>query len=75
MFVFSSEELNYTQANSFCQEQNASLAHVISEERTDGLAKFVSPNIPSFVGLSNNDKEKIWKNAFGNFAIFFINII
>ncbi|XP_070168703.1 uncharacterized protein [Polyergus mexicanus] len=66
MFIFSSESLNYTQAQSFCRKRNASLAHIISEERTEGLAKFVSQNHPSFVGLSNNNnKERIWKNEFG----------
>ncbi|XP_029169056.1 uncharacterized protein LOC114939009 [Nylanderia fulva] len=65
MFVFSSTSLNYTEAQSFCRKRNASLAHVISEERTEGLARFVSQNRPSFVGLSNNDKEGIWKNEFG----------
>ncbi|XP_025262247.1 C-type lectin domain family 4 member E [Camponotus floridanus] len=63
MFIFSSESLNYTQAQSFCRKRNSSLAHVISEERTEGLVKFVSQNRPSFVGLSN--KEGIWKNDFG----------
>ncbi|XP_020286919.1 C-type lectin domain family 4 member E [Pseudomyrmex gracilis] len=65
VFVLSSERLNYTQARDFCRDQNASLAHVISEERTEGLGKFVSRDLPSFVGLSNNDKERIWKNEFG----------
>ncbi|XP_072760779.1 uncharacterized protein [Anoplolepis gracilipes] len=65
MFIFSSESLNYTQAQSFCQKRNASLAHVISEERTEGLARFLLQNHPNFVGLSNNDKERIWKNEFG----------
>lgn len=63
--MLSSERLNYTQARDFCRDQNASLAHVISEERTEGLGKFVSRDLPSFVGLSNNDKERIWKNEFG----------
>lgn len=74
MFVFSLERFNYTQARNFCRNQNASLAHVISEERTEGLGKFVSRDLPSFVGLSNNDKERIWKNEFGkvreNFDFF-----
>lgn len=74
MFVFSSESLNYTQAQSFCRKRNASLAHVISEERTEGLARFVSQNRPSFVGLSKNDKEGIWKNEFGN-RNFFTDLI
>ncbi|XP_012218290.1 uncharacterized protein [Linepithema humile] len=65
LFVLSSERLNYTQARNFCQERNASLTHVISEERTEGLGKLISQNFPSFVGLSNKDKEKIWKNEFG----------
>lgn len=66
MFIFSSESLNYTQAQSFCRKRNSSLAHVISEERTEGLVKFVSQNRPSFVGLSN--KEGIWKNDFENIS-------
>lgn len=74
MFVFSSESLNYTQAQSFCRKRNASLAHVISEERTEALARFVSQNRPSFVGLSKNDKEGIWKNEFGN-RNFFTDLI
>lgn len=65
VFIFSFRSLNYTQARSFCRERNASLAHIISEVRTDGLGKFVSPNSPSFVGLSSNDKERIWKNEYG----------
>ncbi|XP_032670449.1 uncharacterized protein LOC116843800 [Odontomachus brunneus] len=65
IFLFSSESLNYTQARTFCREKNATLAHVISEERTEGLAKFVSSTLPRYVGLSNNDKERIWKNDFG----------
>ncbi|XP_011148605.1 uncharacterized protein LOC105188707 [Harpegnathos saltator] len=64
IFLFSSENLNYTQARTFCRGKNASLAHIISEERTEGLAKFVSPTTPRFVGLSNNDGERIWKNVF-----------
>lgn len=67
IFMLSSESLNYTEARSFCQKRNASLAHVISEERTEGLAKFVSENLPRFVGLSSGEnKERIWKNEFGN---------
>lgn len=69
MFIFSSESLNYTQAQSFCRKRNASLAHVISEERTEGLAKFMSQNHSSFVGLSN--KEGIWKNDFGKWQFFY----
>lgn len=70
MFLFSSDSLNYTQARSFCQERNASLAHVISEVRTDGLGRYVSPSIPSFVGLSNSDGERIWKNEYGTRGYF-----
>jgi len=65
MFLFSSESLNYTQARSFCHKWNASLAHVISEERTEGLGKLVSQNVSSFVGLSSSNEERIWKNEFG----------
>ncbi|TGZ33049.1 Macrophage mannose receptor 1 [Temnothorax longispinosus] len=65
MFMLSSESLNYTEARSFCQTQNASLAHIISEERTEGLGKFVSHNLTRFVGLSSENKERIWKNEFG----------
>ncbi|KAL6259868.1 hypothetical protein P5V15_009778 [Pogonomyrmex californicus] len=66
IFVFSSESLNYTEARSFCQKRNASLAHVISEERTEGLGKYVSQNLSRFVGLSSGEsKERIWKNEFG----------
>jgi len=74
LFVLSSERLNYTQARNFCQERNASLTHVISEERTEGLGKLISQNFPSFVGLSNRDNGKIWKNEFGicNFCRFYL---
>ncbi|XP_014486713.1 PREDICTED: C-type lectin domain family 4 member E [Dinoponera quadriceps] len=65
VFLFSSDHLNYTQARTFCRERKASLAHVISEERTEGLARFVSPSTPRYVGLSNIDSERIWKNEFG----------
>ncbi|XP_011696132.1 PREDICTED: uncharacterized protein LOC105454888 [Wasmannia auropunctata] len=64
MFMFSSESLNYTEARSFCQKRNASLAHVISEERTENLGKLVSQNISRFVGLSSESRERIWKNEF-----------
>lgn len=73
LFILSDNNLNYTQAQMFCQKLNGSLAHVISEERMNGLAKFLSHKIPRYVGLSNNDNEKIWKNSFGcNLFIFFI---
>jgi hypothetical protein len=65
MFLFSSESLNYTQARNSCHKWNASLAHVISEERTEGLGKLVSQNVSSFVGLSSSNEERIWKNEFG----------
>ncbi|XP_053975358.1 uncharacterized protein LOC128874553 [Hylaeus volcanicus] len=64
VFVFSSNNLNYSQAQISCQKMNASLAHVISEERTNGLARHISENAPTFVGLSNRDHENIWKNEF-----------
>ncbi|XP_012521472.2 C-type lectin domain family 4 member E [Monomorium pharaonis] len=65
IFLFSSEGLNYTEARKFCQKRNSSLAHVISEERMEGLGKFVSQNISRFVGLSSESKERIWRNEFG----------
>ncbi|KOC62981.1 CD209 antigen-like protein D [Habropoda laboriosa] len=65
VFVFSSNNLNYSQAQTACQKFNASLAHIISEERTNGLAKYISLNTPTFVGLSNRNNEKLWKNEFG----------
>ncbi|KYM96008.1 Lithostathine [Cyphomyrmex costatus] len=65
MFIFSSEVLNYTEARSFCQKRNASLAHIISEERTEGLGKLMSQNLSRFVGLSSKRNERIWKNEFG----------
>ena len=65
IFVFSSDNLNYSQAQTACQKINASLAHIISEERTNGVAKYILPNTPTFVGLSNRNDEKIWKNEFG----------
>ncbi|XP_031842360.1 uncharacterized protein LOC116431241 isoform X2 [Nomia melanderi] len=64
VFVFSRNYLNYSQAQISCQKMNSSLAHIISDERTDGLAKYISQNTPTFVGLSNRDHEKIWKNEF-----------
>ncbi|CAK9829597.1 CD209 antigen-like protein D [Anthophora retusa] len=65
IFVFSSNNLNYNQAQIACQKMNASLAHIISEERTNGLAKYISLNTPTFVGLSNRNKENFWKNEYG----------
>ncbi|KYQ55748.1 C-type lectin domain family 4 member F [Trachymyrmex zeteki] len=65
IFLFSSEVLNYTEARSFCQKRNASLAHVISEERTEGLGKLMPQNFSRFVGLSSERNERIWKNEFG----------
>ncbi|KAG7211815.1 hypothetical protein KM043_011046 [Ampulex compressa] len=64
VFLFMSKSLNFTQARAVCQKANASLAHIISEERTDGLAKYIPRNMPTFVGLSNRDEERIWKNEF-----------
>lgn len=75
MFLFSSDSFNYTQARSFCQKWNASLAHVVSEERTEGLAKFLLQNVSSFVGLSSSGKERIWKNEYGTYKIFFTDLI
>lgn len=70
IFVFSTEKLNYLEARSFCHKRNASLAHVISEERTEGLGKLVSQNLPRFVGLSSGEnRERVWKNEFGNSLI------
>lgn len=65
IFAFSSNNLNYSQAQISCQKINASLAHIISEERTNGLAKYISLDTPTFVGLSNYNNEKIWENEFG----------
>ncbi|XP_029033340.2 uncharacterized protein LOC114871515 [Osmia bicornis bicornis] len=65
VFVFSNNNLNYSQAQAACQKMNASLAHVISEERTNGFAKYISQNTPTFVGLSNHDRKSLWKNEFG----------
>ncbi|CAL7935721.1 unnamed protein product [Xylocopa violacea] len=64
MFVFSNNRLNYSQARTACQKMNASLAHIISEERTNGLAKYIALTTPAFVGLSNRNHEKSWKNEF-----------
>ncbi|CAD1474925.1 unnamed protein product, partial [Heterotrigona itama] len=55
IFVFSSDNLNYSQAQTACQKINASLAHIISEERTNGVAKYILPNTPTFIGLSNRE--------------------
>lgn len=74
IFVFSSNNLNYSQAQISCQKINASLAHIISEERTNGLAKYISLDTPTFVGLSNYNDEKIWKNEFGILLIIFYEI-
>ncbi|KAI4497609.1 hypothetical protein M0802_007379 [Mischocyttarus mexicanus] len=65
LFILSNNNLNYTQAQMSCQKLNGSLAHVISEDRMNGLTKFLSHKISSYVGLSNNDVEEIWKNSFG----------
>ncbi|XP_078045982.1 uncharacterized protein LOC144474703 isoform X1 [Augochlora pura] len=64
IFVISNNYLNYSQAEISCQKINSTLAHIISEERTEGLAKYISENTPTFVGLSSRDHEKIWKNQF-----------
>ncbi|XP_076290562.1 CD209 antigen-like protein C [Lasioglossum baleicum] len=65
VFVISNNHLNYSQAQGSCQKMNSTLAHIISEERTEGLAKYISENTSIFVGLSNRGHEKIWKNEFG----------
>lgn len=75
IFLFSSEVLNYTEARSFCQKRNASLAHVISEERTEGLGKLMPQNFSRFVGLSSERNERIWKNEFGNLLPLFTYLI
>lgn len=71
IFAFSSNNLNYSQAQISCQKINALLAHIISEERTNGLAKYISLDTPTFVGLSNYNNEKIWENEFGILLIIF----
>ncbi|XP_074115056.1 uncharacterized protein LOC141537772 [Cotesia typhae] len=66
VFIISEESKNYTEAKSICEEVNGKLAHVISEERTEGLAKFISHSTPVFVGLSNrrSSRDRFWKNEF-----------
>ncbi|XP_076397700.1 C-type lectin domain family 6 member A isoform X2 [Megachile rotundata] len=64
MFIFSHNNLNFSQAQAACQKMNASLAHIISEERTHGLAKYISQNAPTFVGLSNRNGNSVWQNEF-----------
>ncbi|XP_017765194.1 PREDICTED: uncharacterized protein LOC108554428 isoform X2 [Eufriesea mexicana] len=71
IFVYSNINLNYSQAQTACQKINASLAHIISEERTNGLAKHISLNTPTFVGLSTRNNEKIWQNEFGTQLQFY----
>ncbi|XP_066589699.1 uncharacterized protein [Prorops nasuta] len=65
LFLFSNVTLNYTDARAYCKKFNASLAHVISDERSSGFAEFISDKTPSFVGLSNLDNDRLWKNEFG----------
>ncbi|CAD6233839.1 GSCOCG00007334001-RA-CDS [Cotesia congregata] len=66
VFIISEESKNYTDAKKTCEEVNGKLAHIISEERTEGLAKFITHNTPVFVGLSNrrSSKDRFWKNEF-----------
>ncbi|XP_076636920.1 lithostathine isoform X2 [Colletes latitarsis] len=64
VFLFSSDDLSYSQAQISCQKMNASIAHIISEQRTNELAKYILQNTPTFVGLSNRDHENVWKNEF-----------
>ncbi|XP_012283231.1 uncharacterized protein LOC105701235 isoform X2 [Orussus abietinus] len=64
IFLLSMNKKNYTKARESCQKLNGSLAHVVSEERTEGLAKLISESLTFFVGLSNRDKERIWTNEF-----------
>lgn len=64
VFYISYERKNYTNAREACRMLRGSLAHVVSEERTDGLGKLLD-NVPTFVGLSNQDNENVWKNEFG----------
>ncbi|XP_057341112.1 uncharacterized protein LOC130678140 [Microplitis mediator] len=67
VFVISEESKSYREAQKSCEDINGKLAHIVSEERTQGLAKFISNNdTPVFVGLSNrrSSKEHLWKNEF-----------
>ncbi|XP_043276896.1 uncharacterized protein [Venturia canescens] len=63
LFYISEEHLNYTDARESCRKMRATLAHIASEERTEGLGKMLSTN-RTFVGLSNRDDERRWKNEF-----------
>ncbi|XP_043262208.1 uncharacterized protein LOC122403005 isoform X2 [Colletes gigas] len=65
VFLFSNNDLSYSQAQISCQKMNASIAHIISEQRTNELAKYILQNTSTFIGLSNRDHENIWKNEFG----------
>ena len=64
LFMFFEDRLNFTDARLSCQKLNGTLAHVVSEERTEGLANFVG-NTPTYVGLSSQGEKRIWKNEFG----------
>ncbi|XP_033215589.1 lithostathine-1 [Belonocnema kinseyi] len=61
LFMFFEDRLNFTDARLSCQNLNGTLAHVISEERTEGLAKFIG-NSPTYVGLSSQGEKRNWKN-------------
>ncbi|XP_034950002.1 uncharacterized protein [Chelonus insularis] len=63
LFIFSKVRKNFTEAQQTCKNMHGTLAHIVSEERTQGLAKFI--NSPTFIGLNNRGKEQIWKNEFG----------
>ncbi|XP_043479496.1 uncharacterized protein LOC122509455 [Leptopilina heterotoma] len=63
LFLFFEEPFNFAAARLTCGNLNSTLAHVISEERTEGLTKIIG-NVPTFVGLSSQDRKRTWKNEF-----------
>lgn len=64
LFLFFEEPFNFPAAQLVCGKLNATLAHVISEERTEGLMRIIG-NVPTFVGLSSQGEKRSWKNEFG----------
>ncbi|KAK0161391.1 hypothetical protein PV327_009866 [Microctonus hyperodae] len=76
LFVISKEFKNYTNAQAECIKIHGKMAHIISAERNNELGNHLGDK-PTYVGLSNRDKDHLWKNEFGNecHSIKYIHII
>ncbi|KAK0091490.1 hypothetical protein PV326_003160 [Microctonus aethiopoides] len=63
LFVKSKEFENYTNAQAECIKIHGKMANVISAERSNELSDYVGDKL-TYVGLSNRDKDRLWKNEF-----------